>query len=64
MNGFDPNSIPEDGEIDISIPHPSPDELGVLSIHDPNFIEQLDRRAADDSGSIPWSVLKNEDADS
>jgi len=58
MNDFDPNSTPEDDEIDASISHPSPDELGVLSIHDPDFIEQLNRRAADDSGKIPWSVLR------
>jgi hypothetical protein len=37
---------------------PGPPNL--LSLDDPNLIEDLDRRAADDSGSIPWSVLKNE----
>jgi hypothetical protein len=58
MNDFDPNSISEDDHIDTSIPHPSIDELGVLSMHDPDFIEQLNRRAADDAGCIPWSVLK------
>jgi hypothetical protein len=37
---------------------PSPPDL--LSMDDPKLIEELDRRAADDSDSIPWSVLKNE----
>jgi hypothetical protein len=41
---------------------PGPPNL--LSLDDPNLLEELDRRAADDSGSIPWSVLKNENADS
>jgi hypothetical protein len=36
---------------------PGPPNL--LSLDDPNLIEELDRRAADDSGSIPWSELKN-----
>jgi hypothetical protein len=35
---------------------PEPD---LLSLGDPNLIEELDRRAADGSGSIPWSELKN-----
>jgi putative addiction module component (TIGR02574 family) len=37
---------------------PGPPNL--LSLDDPNLVEELDRRAADDSGSIPWSVLKSE----
>jgi hypothetical protein len=37
---------------------PSPPNL--VSLDDPNLLEELERRAADDSGSIPWSVLKNE----
>ena len=37
---------------------PGPPNL--LSMDDPNLIEELDRRSADDSGSVPWSVLKNE----
>lgn len=37
-----------------------PGPLNLPSLDDPNLIEELDRRAADDSGSIPWSVLKNE----
>jgi len=37
-----------------------PPELGLLSLDDPNLIEELDRRAADDSGAMPWSELKNE----
>ena len=36
-----------------------PPEPDLLSLDDPNLIEDLDRRAADDSGSIPWSELKN-----
>jgi putative addiction module component (TIGR02574 family) len=35
-----------------------PDAPNLLSVDDPNFLEELDRRAADDSGSIPWSELK------
>jgi hypothetical protein len=37
---------------------PGPPNL--LSLDDPNLLEELDRRAADDSGSIPWDELKNE----
>lgn len=37
-----------------------PVELDLLSLDDPNLIEELDRRTADDSGAIPWSELKNE----
>jgi hypothetical protein len=37
-----------------------PDAPNLLCVDDPNFIEELDRRAADDSGSIPWSELKKE----
>ena len=53
MTEFDPESIPEDEEVDDTIPHPSPAEIGLLSIHDPDFIEELDRRAADGSPGIP-----------
>jgi putative addiction module component (TIGR02574 family) len=37
-----------------------PPEPDLLSLDDPNLIEELNRRAADDSGAIPWSQLKNE----
>jgi putative addiction module component (TIGR02574 family) len=37
-----------------------PDSPNLLHIDDPNFLEELDRRAADGSGSIPWSELKKE----
>jgi putative addiction module component (TIGR02574 family) len=37
---------------------PAPPDL--LCLDDPNLQAELDRRAADDSGSIPWSELKNE----
>ncbi len=37
-----------------------PAEPDLLSLDDPNLIEELDRRAADDSGAIAWSELKNE----
>jgi hypothetical protein len=37
---------------------PGPPNL--LALDDPNLLEELDRRAADDSGSIPWDELKNE----
>jgi putative addiction module component (TIGR02574 family) len=37
---------------------PEPDHL---SLDDPHFLEELDRRAADDTGTIPWSELKNEE---
>ena len=37
-----------------------PDAPNLLCIDDPNFLEELDRRSADDSDSIPWSELKKE----
>jgi hypothetical protein len=60
MGGFDPDAISQDQDIDESIPHPSPDEIGIMSIYDPNFLEELDRRAADGSPTIPWSELEDE----
>lgn len=36
-----------------------PPEPELLSLDDPNLFEELERRAADDAGSIPWSELKN-----
>ncbi len=30
----------------------------LLSLDDPNLLEELDRRAADDSGSVSWDELK------
>ncbi|MGD9636894.1 MAG: hypothetical protein AB7G28_05665 [Pirellulales bacterium] len=56
-------SIDEDdfeGEIDDSIEHPSPDELGLLCFDDPDFLEQLERRSADNSPGIPWSQIRDE----
>jgi len=60
MTEFHPECVPDEEEIDWTIPHPSPDELGLLSIDDPDFINELDRRAADDSPSIPWSEIRQE----
>jgi len=60
MKEFDPGAIPEDEDIDDSIPHPSPGELDIMSIDDPDFIEELDRRWADDSPGIPWSEIRRE----
>lgn len=31
-----------------------------LSIDDPDFMQELDRRFNDRDGSIPWSELRNE----
>jgi len=36
-----------------------PDDAG-LSVDDPDFFEELDRRAADTSGEISWSDLRAE----
>jgi putative addiction module component (TIGR02574 family) len=37
-----------------------PPEPDLLSLDDPSLFDELDRRAADDSGAIPWSELKKE----
>jgi len=37
-----------------------PAEADMFSIDDPHFLEELDRRAADDSESMLWSDLKSE----
>jgi hypothetical protein len=37
-----------------------PAHLELPSLDDPNLVEELDRRAADDAGAIPWSQLKAE----
>jgi hypothetical protein len=59
MVGFS-HSDDLDGDIDDSIEHPSPDKLGLLCFDDPNLLEELDRRIADDSPTIPWSVIRDE----
>jgi hypothetical protein len=48
----------ENEEIGDTIPHRSPNEIGFWCIDDPGFIEELDRRFADDSESIPWSEIR------
>jgi hypothetical protein len=55
-------SLPENERLDLAarLLDTVPAELNLLSLDDPNLAEELDRRAADDSGSIPWSELKNE----
>jgi hypothetical protein len=60
MTEFHSEGMPDEDDIDDSIPHPSPDEVGLWSIHDPGFLEELDRRSADDSPGIPWSELRRE----
>ena len=35
-----------------------PGPPGLVSLDDPNLLEVLDRRAAYDSGSIPWDELR------
>jgi hypothetical protein len=47
-------------DVDDSIEHPSPDELGLLCFDDPDFLEQLERRFQDNSPTIPWSELRSE----
>jgi hypothetical protein len=39
-----------------------PDAPNLLCVDDPNFIEELDRRAADNSGSIPWSEIRDRES--
>jgi hypothetical protein len=39
--------------------HLSPRDI-LCSIDDPALIDELDRRSADDEGSVPWSELKAE----
>jgi hypothetical protein len=54
-------NLPEGDRLDLAhrLLDTLPPEPDLLSPDDPNLIEELDRRAADDSGSIPWSELKN-----
>ena len=55
-------SLPEGDRLDLAhrLLDTLPPEPDLLSLDDPNLIEELDRRAADDSGAIPWSELKKE----
>jgi hypothetical protein len=39
MTEFQSEGMPEEDDIDDMIPHPSPDEVGLWSIHDPGFLE-------------------------
>ncbi len=32
-----------------------------IAMDDPNFIEEMDRRFADPSGTVPWSELRAEE---
>jgi hypothetical protein len=49
-----------DDDIDNSIDHPSPDDLGLLCFDDPNLLEELDRRMIDGSPGIPWPEIRDE----
>jgi hypothetical protein len=53
--------LPEGDRLDLAhrLLDTLPPEPDLLSLDDPNLMEELDRRAADDSGSVPWSELKN-----
>ena len=31
----------------------------LLSLDDPGFLDELDRRASDDSGSVPWKEIRD-----
>jgi hypothetical protein len=55
-------SLPEGDRLDLAhrLLDTLPPEPDLLSLDDPNLIEELDRRVADDSGAIPWSELKKE----
>lgn len=54
--------LPEGDRLDLAhrLLDTLPPEPELMSLDDPKLIEKLDRRAADDSGSVPWSQLKNE----
>jgi hypothetical protein len=39
---------------------PEPDCEAGLSLDDPDLLEELDRRFADESDTIPWSQLRRE----
>jgi hypothetical protein len=56
------SKLPEDARLELvsRLMDTLPGPLNLLSLDDPNLLEELDRRAADDSASVPWSVLKNE----
>jgi hypothetical protein len=53
--------LPEDARLEIvsRLMDTLPGQPDLLCLDDPHVVEELDRRAADDSGSIPWSELKN-----
>ena len=39
---------------------PGYDEAAIYYANDPEFLEELDRRCADSSDSIPWPKLRDE----
>jgi hypothetical protein len=53
-------SLPEGERLDLAhrLLDTLPPEPDLLSLDDPSLIEELDRRAADDVGAVPWSELK------
>ena len=53
-------NLPEGQRLDLAARLLDTVPPGLLSEDDPDFIAELDRRAADESESIPWSQLKNE----
>jgi len=52
--------LPEGERLDLAVRLMDTVPPGMLSEDDVDFLAELDRRAADDSDSIPWSELKNE----
>jgi hypothetical protein len=53
-------NLPENERLDLAARLLDSVPPGILSIDDPDLIAELDRRATDDSGAIPWSELKKE----
>lgn len=52
--------LPENERLDLAARLLDTVPPGIMSIDDPDLMAELDRRAADDSGSIPWSELQKE----
>jgi hypothetical protein len=53
-------NLPEGERIELAVRLMDTVPPAIMSEGDPGFLEELERRAVDDSGSIPWSRLKNE----
>ncbi len=52
-------SLPEGARLDLAVRLLDTIPPGIMSVDDPNFVDELDRRFDDNSPGIPWSEIRD-----